>query len=69
MGSPVSPVVANIYMEHFEDLAVTIAPDPPHVWKRYVADTFCILKTTVQETLSHLNGSSLWRRNKKEHWT
>ena len=55
MGSPVSPVVANIYMEHFEDLAVTTAPNPPCVWKRYVDDTFCILKTTVQETLSHLN--------------
>ena len=57
MGSPVSSVVANIYMEHFEDLAVTTAPDPLRVWKRYVDDTFCIWKkTTVQETLSHLNG-------------
>lgn len=60
MGSPVSPVVANIYMymEHFEDIAVTTAPNPPRVWKRYVhvGDTFCVLKkATVQETLSHLN--------------
>ena len=27
MGSPVSLVVANIYVENFEDLAVTTAPD------------------------------------------
>ena len=52
-----SPVVANIYMEHFEDLAMTTAPNPPRVWKRYVDDTFCIMKkTAVLETLDHLNG-------------
>ena len=56
MGSPVSSVVANIYMKHFEDLAVMTAPNPPRMWKRYVDDVFCILKkTTVLETLNHLN--------------
>ena len=29
MGSPVSPVVANLYMEEFEEKALTSAP-PPH---------------------------------------
>ena len=57
MGYPISPVVANIYMEHFEDLAMMTAPNPPRVWKRYVDDIFCILKkNTVHEMLSHLNG-------------
>ena len=26
MGSPVSPVIANIYMEHFESLAIPTSP-------------------------------------------
>lgn len=29
MGSPVSPIVCNLYMEHFETLALTTAPHPP----------------------------------------
>ena len=29
MGSPVSPVVANLYMEFFEDRALTTAVNPP----------------------------------------
>ena len=29
MGSPLSPVVANLYMEHFEEVALQTAPLPP----------------------------------------
>ena len=28
MGSPLSPIVANIYMEHFETRALETAPHP-----------------------------------------
>ena len=31
MGSPLSPVIANIYMEHFEELALQTAPLNPSV--------------------------------------
>ena len=58
LGSPVSAAVANLYIEFFEDLALTQAPDEcrPRIWKRYVDDTFCILrKGTVEKLLSHLN--------------
>ena len=36
MGSPVSPVIANIYMEHFESLAILTFPTLIMWWFRYV---------------------------------
>ena len=61
MGSPVSAVVANLYMEFFEELALKTVPTRPRLWKRYlymyVDDTFCILrKGSTEELLHHLNG-------------
>ena len=32
MGSPLSPIVANIFMEHFEQQALASAPHPPSLW-------------------------------------
>ena len=56
MGSPVSAVVANLYMEFFEDLALDTAPVKPRLWKRYVDDTCCIVKKGATEgLLDHLN--------------
>ena len=56
MGSPVSPVVANIYMEFFEDRALTSAVNPPRLWKRYVDDDFIILQQSHREEfLQHIN--------------
>ena len=33
MGSPISPIVANLYMEKFEQLAINTAPHPPFLEK------------------------------------
>ena len=43
MGSPVSAVIANLYMESFEEQAITTSSYEPRIWKRYVNDTFTIL--------------------------
>ena len=56
MGSPVSPVLANLYMESFEDRALSSAVNPPRWWKRFVDDTFVILKKDHKEKfLHHIN--------------
>ena len=41
MGSLVSPIVANLYMEHFEKKAFSTT-STPRLWMRYVDDTFII---------------------------
>ena len=43
MGSPVSAVIAKLYMESFEQQAITTSAYKPRIWKRYVDDTFTIL--------------------------
>nr|XP_054755266.1 uncharacterized protein LOC129261230 [Lytechinus pictus] len=53
MGSPVSAVVANIYMEGFEQNALPKCPSTcrPRVWKRYVDDTFIIVNRSETDSL------------------
>ena len=49
MGSPTSPIVANLYMESFELRALNTSPNPPLMWKRFVDDTFIIMKKAHKE--------------------
>ena len=60
MGSPVSAVTANLYMERFEEPAIESAPYKPKIWKRYVDDTFTILdRDRVDVFLQHLNSQHM----------
>ena len=59
MGSPISPGVANLAMEDFEEKALDSASTKPHVWYHYVDDTFTILhEYTIQEFTEHINSQN-----------
>jgi hypothetical protein len=58
MGSPVSPLVANLFMEHLEQTAIASAPSEckPRIWKRYVDDVLAVIPQGSTQLLNdHLN--------------
>ena len=58
MGSPVSSIVANLFMEWLEKEAIATAPLDlkPKLWRRYVKDMLEIIKKGTTENLTeHLN--------------
>ena len=56
MGSPISSIVANLFMEDFEVKAIQTAKNPPKMWKRYVDDTCVILSSASKdEFFQHIN--------------
>ena len=59
MGSPLSPVLANIYMEYFEEMALGSTSLKPSMWLGYVDDTFILWphQEHVQILLDHVNSN------------
>ena len=58
MGSPVSAIVANLFMEWLEKEAIATAPldCKPKMWKRYVDDVLEVIKANSSQKLTdHLN--------------
>ena len=42
MGSPLSPAVANLFMQKLEEQALKTSEFKPNAWFRYVDDTFVV---------------------------
>ena len=55
MGSPVSPVIANMYMEYFESLAIPSSLTIIKWWFRYVDVHSATRKDQVNKLQDHLN--------------
>lgn len=58
MGSPLSPAMANFFMEHFEERALNSAPLRPSVFFRYVDDIFMVWPHGVEALgnfVEHMN--------------
>ena len=55
MGSPVRPIVANLYMEYFEQKALGTATHPPKILLRYVDDAWVVQREeNKQSFLEHI---------------
>ena len=75
MGSMVSPVVVNLYMEDLEQKIIATAPVycQPRNWKRYVDDVICLVHTEKAKKLQqHMNtvdptGSIISKREYEEN--
>jgi len=55
MGSPLSPIIANFYMEDFEMKAIGIAIHKPSCWYRYDDDNFVIWPHGKEKRTDFLN--------------
>ncbi len=63
MGKSFSPVIAEIYMQEFEEKTLSTAALKPKFWVRYVDDTFVVWSfgaDTIPGFLHHLNSSPGW---------
>ena len=74
MGSPVSHVNANIYMEYFESLAIPSFLTLIKWWFRYVGDVHSATrKDQVNKLQEHLNSIELTHqihhRTPRNRWT
>jgi hypothetical protein len=58
MGGSLSQIVSNIFMEHFEKLALDSAQHKPSLWLRYVDEKFVVWPhgpERIQDFFSLLN--------------
>ena len=55
MGSPLSPFIADLFMEKLESEILLSTSKRPRIWKRYVDDTFCIWDNSLSELEDFLN--------------
>ena len=59
MGSPVSPVIANIYLEHFGSLAIPTSPTLIKWWFRNVDD---VISSNKEGTVNKRHDCISWKK-------
>ena len=68
MGSPVSPVLADLFMEELEEQAFEkVGWAPPCLWKRFVDDIILIFQKVEGRVTSHSHSITSETRNPCAH--
>ena len=57
MGSPIGPLIANLFMEAFEVKTLSPCPQPPSLWLRFVDVTFVIIGAEHNKPLLQHTGN------------
>ncbi len=52
MGSPVIPIVCNLFMEQFEVKTLDSYTDPPLFWGGYIDDDVAVINTSTIESFT-----------------
>jgi hypothetical protein len=58
MGNSLSPMVNNVFMEHFEEIALAAVGHKPTKWLRYIDNTFVVWPcgpARLQQFIHNLN--------------
>ena len=56
MGSPIRTIIANLYMEAFEVQAISTAPHPHSLSRRFVDNTFVAIQEAQKDSfIEHIN--------------
>ena len=54
MGSPISPLLANIWLDEIEKCFLSTLSNPPRLWIRYLDDIFTLVKNLEENLKSYL---------------
>ncbi|CAH8619921.1 unnamed protein product [Heterobilharzia americana] len=58
VGSPISPIITDIFMDSWEEMDVQTFSPTAKIWFRYVDDTFTALKLDdINRFLTHINSA------------
>ena len=63
MGSPLAPILADLFMVKMEQKLNRFSTNRPKVWLRYVDDVFCVFEISMEKIQEFLERINRWHPN------
>ena len=63
MGSPLAPILADLFMNKMEQKLNRFSTNRPKIWLRYVDDVFCVFEINVEKIHTFLERINKWHPN------